>query len=73
MLTILPDLEALIPSHSEEEYRQLESNLLKDGVRDAFIVWPHEGQTILLDGHTRNRIGCGSFRALCLCHFTSWR
>jgi hypothetical protein len=48
---IHPDLQSLIPPLSPEERVQLEANLLKDGCRDALIVWQEE--QILLDGHHR--------------------
>lgn len=47
-----PDLSALIPPLSQDEYNQLEENILKEGIRDKLIVW--EG--ILLDGHNRLKI-----------------
>ena len=53
-LTIHPDLQSLIPPLSPEEYAQLEANILKDGCREALIVWQEE--QILLDGHHRYAI-----------------
>ena len=47
-----PDLSALIPPLSQDEYNQLEENILKEGIRDKLVVW--EG--ILLDGHNRLQI-----------------
>lgn len=51
------EFQALIPQLSEDEFRQLEENCLKDGIRDALVVWllPNGGQ-ILLDGHNRYQI-----------------
>src|SRR5262245_10205306 len=37
-LILEPELQALIPPLSEEEYRQLEQNILAEGCRDALIV-----------------------------------
>ena len=37
-----------------DEESQLESNLLRDGCRDALVVWEEEG--LLLDGHNRLRL-----------------
>jgi hypothetical protein len=53
-LVIHPDLQSLIPPLSPEERDQLEANILKDGCRDALIVWQEE--QILLDGHHRHAI-----------------
>ena len=47
-----PDFSALIPPLSQDEYKQLEKNILKEGIRHNLVVW--EG--ILLDGHNRLRI-----------------
>jgi DNA N-6-adenine-methyltransferase (Dam)/Family of unknown function (DUF6011) len=53
-ITINPDLQSLIPALTEEEYQQLETNLLTDGCRDPLTVWA-ETET-LLDGHNRLEI-----------------
>jgi len=55
-IIIDPEFSALIPSISPEELAQLEANLIKDGCRDALVVWA--GENILLDGHNRKVI-CG--------------
>lgn len=49
-----PEFSALIPPLSDEEFAQLEANILKDGCRDPLTVWI--GQGILLDGHNRLKI-----------------
>lgn len=49
MLRIDPEFRALIPPLSDEERRQLESNLLADGCRDPLVVW----NELILDGHNR--------------------
>ena len=51
------EFQALIPPLTEEEFRQLEENCVKEGIRDALVVWslPNGGQ-ILLDGHNRYQI-----------------
>lgn len=57
MITIDPEFESLIPPLSEDEYRQLEQNCIKEGIRDALIVWPQQdGSNILVDGHNRWKI-----------------
>ena len=51
-LTINPVFQALIPPLSEEEYAQLEENLIENGIREAISIW---GNTIV-DGHNRYEI-----------------
>lgn len=50
------EFESLIPPLSAEEFQQLEENCLRDGIRDALIVWNQDGDDILIDGHNRFRI-----------------
>lgn len=45
-----------IPPLSEEEFNQLESNILAEGCRDALIVWQKASKYILIDGHNRYQI-----------------
>lgn len=51
-ITIDPDLKELIPPLAEDEYRQLEQNILAAGCRDALVLW----RGILIDGHNRYEI-----------------
>lgn len=42
---------------NEEEFGQLEKNILKEGCRDPLVVWQKDnGQLILIDGHNRFKI-----------------
>lgn len=51
------EFESLIPSLSDDEFRQLEANCVRDGIRDPLVVWPQDdGNDILVDGHNRFRI-----------------
>ena len=51
------EFKNLIPPLSEDEFRQLEENCVKDGIRDPLVVWPQgDGNDILVDGHNRFRI-----------------
>lgn len=50
--TVDPEFQALIPPLTDDEYRQLEENVVRDGCRDALVTW----QGTLLDGHNRLRI-----------------
>ena len=33
------EFESLIPPLSDEEFAQLEENCVRDGIRDALVVW----------------------------------
>lgn len=48
-LTINPELKALIPPLTEEEFKQLEANVLADGIREPIITW----NGTIVDGHNR--------------------
>ena len=52
-LRIDPEFEGKIPPLTEEEFQQLESNILADGiVINPIIVW----DGVIIDGHNRYRI-----------------
>lgn len=68
-IRILPELEQLIPPLLAEEVNQLEQNILREGCREALLVWQTTEETIdptttsklpnlyiLIDGHNRYRI-----------------
>jgi len=55
-IKIHPEIEKLIPPLSSDEFELLKESILKDGIRDALVVWPHNGELILLDGHHRLKI-----------------
>ena len=46
------EFKSLIPVLTDEEFNQLEANILKEGIRDSLIVWGD----ILVDGHNRYAI-----------------
>lgn len=51
------EFKNLIPPLSPDEYKQLEDNILADGIRDPLVVWlVPNGQRILVDGHNRFEI-----------------
>lgn len=52
MIKIDKELSGLIPPLREDEYRLLESSILKEGCRDALILWGE----VLIDGHNRYKI-----------------
>ena len=51
-MQILHELEILIPPLTSEEFKQLERNILEEGIRDPLVTW----NGILVDGHNRYRI-----------------
>ena len=51
-MQILQELEILIPLLTSEEFKQLERNILEEGIRDPLVTW----NGILVDGHNRYRI-----------------
>jgi hypothetical protein len=65
-IIIINELRDLIPPLNEEEYTQLEANILKNGCRDALSIWEttrgvitnnaeNSGESVyvLIDGHNR--------------------
>ena len=56
-IVIDEELQKFIPPLLDEEFKLLEDNILKDGCRDALILWEQEdGTHILIDGHNRYQI-----------------
>jgi len=48
------EFKNLIPPLKEDELKQLEENILIDGVRDSLVVWDSpDGNRYLIDGHNR--------------------
>ena len=48
------ELRDLVPPLSEEEYAQLEANIVAEGIRDPLVVWKQpDGREMLIDGHNR--------------------
>ena len=65
------EFESLIPPLSDDEFKQLEKNCLRDGIRDPLILWAlPNGDNILVDGHNRWKIaaqhGGMSFTTKCM-------
>lgn len=52
MIEIKEELKKLIPALTAEEFKQLEENILKDGIRDPLVLW----NGYLIDGHNRYQI-----------------
>lgn len=46
------EFKSLMPALTNEEYRQLEENIIKEGCRDALVTW----NDTLIDGHQRYEI-----------------
>lgn len=55
-ITILPELQHLIPPLASEEFEQLKQNILANGCREPLTLWRHNEQSVLVDGHNRYRI-----------------
>ena len=68
-ILILEELRSFIPSPSEDELVQLEQNIIKNGCKDALLLWettqkvivpdtllPHSPEFVLVDGHNRFQI-----------------
>lgn len=51
-MQIKKEFKELIPELSQEEFKQLEENCLKEGIRDAIVTW----QGFIIDGHNRYEI-----------------
>jgi len=52
MIKINEDFKKLIPPLTQEEYKQLEDNILKEGIREKIITW----DGYIIDGHNRYEI-----------------
>lgn len=48
-IVINEKFKSLIPALSEDEFNQLEQNIISDGCRDPLVLWNH----VLIDGHNR--------------------
>jgi hypothetical protein len=67
-ILILPELEQLIPPLLTDELQQLEQNIIREGCREALLIWqtteetihPDKAETntvyVLIDGHNRYSI-----------------
>lgn len=68
-IVVLEELRTFIPSPTDEELTQLEANILKNGCKDALLLWettqrlidenaatPDAPAYILVDGHNRYKI-----------------
>lgn len=56
-MRIEKQFEELLPPLTDEEFRQLEENILRDGIRDPLVVWKTpSGNEVLVDGHNRLKI-----------------
>lgn len=55
-ITIDEELQSLIPPLAQDEYEQLEQNILTEGCREPITLWHFHDQYILVDGHNRYNI-----------------
>ena len=52
-LTVLGELRDFIVPLDDEQFFQLEKNILAEGCREPIIVWKHNDKLIIVDGHNR--------------------
>jgi len=52
MIVIREEFKKLIPALTAEEFKQLEANILSEGIRDPLVLW----RGYLVDGHNRYAI-----------------
>lgn len=55
-MTIDEEFQKLIPPLTDLEYRQLEENCIKEGIREAILVWDRGDDLVIVDGHNRYKI-----------------
>jgi hypothetical protein len=55
-IVIRETLREFIPLPSQEEYQQLEENILAEGLREPIVLWQLEDSFIIVDGHNRYSI-----------------
>lgn len=55
-LKIDEELKSLIPKLSDEEYKNLETSCLDEGIRDYIIYWTFNSEKYVIDGHNRLEI-----------------
>lgn len=51
-ITVNPKFESLIPRLTDDEFKQLEENVLRDGIAEPLVVW----NGTLIDGHNRYKL-----------------
>ncbi|MBL6448228.1 hypothetical protein JMN32_18080 [Fulvivirga sp. 29W222] len=55
-VVVKKELESFIVPLSNEEYAQLETNIINEGCRDPLIFWKTNEGLVLIDGHNRLKI-----------------
>src|SRR5687768_9761458 len=55
-ITIDEEFRSIIPTLTQEEFKQLEANILTEGCRDPLALWLDAETYILIDGHHRHAI-----------------
>ena len=55
-MTIDEELKDLLPPLTDEEFRQLEENCIKEGIRESILVWDRGDDLVIVDGHNRYQI-----------------
>jgi hypothetical protein len=52
-IVVREEFKVLIPPLTEEEFQQLENNILSEGVRDPIVLWDQGAELPIIDGHNR--------------------
>ncbi len=55
-ITVLKELEDLIPPLQTSEREQLKENIDAEGIREPILLWKNEDKHIVIDGHNRYSI-----------------
>ena len=55
-MTIDEEFQKLIPPLTDDEYKQLEENCIKEGIRESILVWDRGDDLVIVDGHNRYKI-----------------
>lgn len=55
-MTIDEEFQKLIPPLTDDEYQQFEENCIKEGIREAILVWDRGDDLVIVDGHNRYKI-----------------
>ena len=56
VLTIKDELQNLMPVLTTDEYTILRESIIVDGCRDSIVIWEHDDENIIVDGHNRYEI-----------------
>lgn len=55
-IQVHPKLDKVLPALKDEEFAELEADIIKHGVKDSIKLWSFKSKFYILDGHNRYRI-----------------